>query len=387
LYFIIPISPSYAQEKSGISCSIILEGVKKNKINMDFYENVCAFGSRNETLRTAIISGDPKSLKSFKPSLNTAGLLKEILQEREFAIRMFKSIKNEDSLAWFKAVIDAGLDPNLLIDDETGRYSILRYAIWANNVPAALILLKAGAFAHSYSRIWGDESLFPEFIFPLESISELAASSEEKRELIAAMAMSRLKVITIDQQEKLGVTGSTVGRNWLQIISAAGVSKESIGWDSPTTKVCKDASRISGYDWCLEQKKVAKFYRLADMPERDMLNTFTQFRMIGPIAVYEDSLYYLTITPGYERYNAIGIASVRKGGDRLEFYKYIGNGVAGLGHCSRLRRRAAGEEPGDFSDTDRNAECWRLRSLSRPFGIKEYESNWGQEYIATDREY
>ena len=76
---------------------------------------------------------------------------------------------------------------------------------------------------------------------------------------------------------------------------------------------------------------------------------------------------------------AIGLAVARPDGSRVEFYFYSGNS-GGLGHCSRLRAIANGEEPGEYLASDDRANCWRYDRIERGFGEETYDNQgWSWE--------
>lgn len=378
------VCPAYAQEQSGntVSCSVILEGVQKGSIDMDFYKSVCSFSSENERLRTALATANPDLLKEFKPDAKTAALVEDAFEDTALAVRFFSRLNRQPAISWFARLVASGFNPNLIITRGKKRRSLLYYVLDVNNVEAAIILLNNGAFPHTYSRIWGNENPNLRFLFPLGWVSRISASQEQKVRLVNAMVAAGLVGVTGQddshlvkhESRRIGFTG--------KILSAASVDTSRVSRKAHDQTVCKAAGRIDGFDWCAEVSKVPRLVKKSKIKSNDYFQTFAIFDLGRPIAIYENSMYFLTLTPDGYRWGNAGIARVRKGRDRMEFFRFIGSGVAGLGHCSRLRQRAEGLQPGDYKDSDRNASCWKKRTLVRQLGEEDYTGNWGQKYTA-----
>ena len=333
-------------------------------------------GSEKDRLAIALSSGQFEELALFPRSQKIALLTESILTADESVRKLFFSrLRDEGALNWFRDIIARGLNPNFIADNG-GRRSALYYALINSNIDLGILLLEEGASPHAYQSLWGNESKSVSLLKPLDWLKHISASNEQKRRLIMTMAESGLALIVRDPSGQYSFEDSEIQNN-LTLLERLGIKPEQVDAFVRDNKRCQLFDRGSDIDWCAEAKEVPTFIENIAGGGDDLFEGFLIGKFIG---VYQNRMYFFALGAngdwsGYPP----GIAVVSRGRDSVQLYRYSRNG-AGLGHCSRLRDRAAGREVGDFKDSDNNAYCWRRETLSRSFLQPGYDSWWEQSY-------
>lgn len=149
-------------------CSVIIEGVKDGKVDLDFYNSICGGGiSKPERLRDALRIADGKVLKDFSEPGEI--LVRATFQQPELAKTFFRFAKSPEALDWFNTHLSSTISPNLVLDGK----SLLELALQESNISIARLLLEAGATPHIYDELWGGENYFPKMLFPLTWLHKL----------------------------------------------------------------------------------------------------------------------------------------------------------------------------------------------------------------------
>lgn len=332
--------------------------------------------SEKELLSIALSSGRFDDLSRFPRNERTALLAQRLLlTDKDVRDGFFTQLQSEEALAWLGEIVNHGLDPNFVVDDAEGR-SALYYALRKNNIGLAIALLENGASPHAFQKLWGNERSSVSFLDPLGWLSRVSASEGEKRELALAMANAGLAVLVESPSGEYEVDGSDFEDN-LRLLEYLGIPVMQVDALQRDKKRCALASDASEVDWCDEMVKVPNFIENITGAGDDLSKGFYIGKLIG---VYDDRMYFFALGAyGNWLGNPVSLAVFSRGRNNVEIYRFS-RGGAGLGHCSRLRARAAGREVGDYIDADRNAYCWRQFPLSRTFGEAGYGYYWEQSY-------
>lgn len=356
-------------KEPGISCSVLYQGVENGTVKTEFYDSVCSFESKADKIRNALSLGRNENMIEIEPNEENAAYVANGLLDPSVAKKFFSKLSNKSALEWFRKILEMGLNPNLVISDGVESASMLGYALQNGNIEAAIILLESGASPHIYrDPIWGEEYYEFDFLFPLDRVSAIPGSRDEKTRLIRAMFDSGLFVLTGNSGEKYLNKEEKRVENNKKIISLAQLNKD-INFPLNEKVICANATKYSRYDWCEEKEKIPKYIAYDSPGSFD--KQFEVFQLISLIGIYNDTMYFMILGPSWYSEGNAGLAKVSRGGDRIIFYRYT-RPLAGMGHCSRLRARARGLEPGDFIDADRNADCWRRIILNRSIAEEYY---------------
>ncbi|MDF1777094.1 MAG: trypsin-like peptidase domain-containing protein [Rhizobiaceae bacterium] len=329
-----------------------------------------------ERLIVALSSGQFEQLASFQNNKKTALLTESILAEDKTVRNLFfLRAKQDEALNWFRELIRSGLNPNFIARSPDGR-GALYYALANNNIDLAIVMLEEGASPHVYQALWGNETSAVSLLNPLDWISRLSASQEEKRKLVLAMVDAGLAALVRSPKGDYAFKDREFEKN-LKLLEYVGVPLEKVDALLRHNPRCELFSDEMGVDWCVEVEKVPNYIEDISGGGDNLTKGFLIGKFIG---IYNGNMYFYAIgAHGEWNGNPASLAIVSQGRDSVTLYRYSGN-AAGLGHCSRLRDRAAGREVGDFKDSDRNASCWRRATLSRTFGEPGYDYYWDQSY-------
>lgn len=367
------------QKENSVNCSVILEGIQAGNVSLDFYNSVCQFATQEQKIKDALISGNIKLLKSIELNDENISFINYSLQDVKTAEAFFEKLKHPLGTNWLSMAIVAGLDPNSISKTlRTKSRSLLYYAIKNRNVEAAITLLKGGASPHMYTSLWGNEAPLPILIDPVRMVESVPISRENKFKIIKAMIEAGL----VWRRSKKRPTGFRRKFNEeLDQFEEARHEKydrilkkvypnldENLNNIENRVDICENISKNNKHDWCAEEKNVPVYIGSPSRRRHPMYKV-----LVGNLlAVYEDRMYLLAYYSSYNWSERVGIVIVDKGLDRIELYRHIGNGIAGMGHCSRLRARVNGISPGDYIASDRNAKCWKREVLKRDLGSDQY---------------
>jgi hypothetical protein len=364
-------------ENQRVSCSVLFKGVENGTVKTKFYDSVCSFGGKSEKIRSALSIGRYENLKKIKATEDNAAFVENELSDSELVRKFFSNLSDKHALEWFRKIIETGLNPNMIVSDGREKTSLLSYALGEGNIKAAIMLLQSGATPHIYRKpIWGKQYYELDFLFPLDRVSRIPGNRDEKADLIRAMLKAGLFILTGESGERyLDAESNRVERNkkiidWIRVGGKA-------AFPSNDKVICSNAEKHSKYDWCQEAANIPEFIVYENLG--GFTKEFEIFQFISLIGVYEDTMYFMTLGPSWYSEGNVGLARVTRGGDTIVLYRYT-RPAAGMGHCSRLRARARGLEPGDYIAADRDASCWRRivinRSIPDDFYIGPYETKY-----------
>ena len=341
----------------------------------DVVVNVVASGiSLKDRLTDALLSGDSTSLIRISPDKKVAKLTQSILTgDKLVRDAFFKNIVHPESIVWLKELVTNGFNPNFIVNN--GR-SAHYYALLNNNVPLSIALLEGGASPHAYQSLWGNETKIVSVLHPLEWLSLISASNDEKKQIALAMANAGLAVPVISPSGGYGFDYPDITAN-AQTLDYFGIVPETVNAIERDDVRCDIESELTGIDWCAEMREVPAYIENITGAG----SAFDDGFLIGKLlSVYDNRMYFAALSFGghYIGY-PLALAVISRGRDRVQIYRY-GRNAAGLGHCSRLRDRAAGRPLGGYIDADDNASCWRRVGLSRKIGQSGYDYYWKQSY-------
>ena len=360
-------------------CSVLLSGVENGSVELEFFETVCSFVSERQRVLDAVFLGDLKTLENLEINQEQSAALHEAFSDAESARSFFEKTRNQDTSRFLTSAFNAGFNPNLLVGlPGRNQTSLLYYALKASNFDAAKTMLNHGASPHVYDALWGEEYYRKYLLDPLQWVETLSATEIEKADLVLSMYEAGMVWPTsgaFGSRER-----SVYGVEEVEAKIAA--SYQILGKPQPeeiTPKplaICKRAPPNDQINWCTQLAKIsARYY------DPDGGGGVNVVRLGRLMAIYEDYFFFLAnVTSGYTYDSPVGVAKVSLSGDRVRLFFFSPNS-GGLGHCSRLRDRSDGKDPGGYIDSDRNAYCWRSYTLRREFGNKTYKNpyDWPME--------
>lgn len=280
-------------------------------------------GSEKERLSTALLSGTYEELSRFPRDKKTAALTQTILESDETVRRQFFSqTKSDKSISWFIEIIKSGLDPNFLVTrGENG--SALTFALERSNIPLAIALLEHGASPHARQRLRrGDPD--PDYLYPLDWLTKISASENEKRNLAESMVRAGLAVFVRSPNGDYAFHDRDVEelQEVLQTLEFLGLQSSDVDALRRDQIRCEFASRQSDVDWCAEMDRVPDF--LEDITGYG--ESFDKGFLIGKlIGVYENKMHFLAVgSHGRWEQFPISLAIFTRGRDRVEIFRYGG---------------------------------------------------------------
>lgn len=359
------------------SCSVIFQGVSSGDIEVDFAQSLCGDFVSKASLRQAIFDSDFEYLRSLRFDEASIPQLADLLKDREISSKILDPSNSSGIGDFFIRAIDAGLDPNLLSGQGLSRTSLLGVALENGNVESAIQLLNSGAYPYVYSELWGRETRGPTSIYPLIWLKTLSASEVDKARLVFAMLSAGLaqfgtklhsNAVSLSDRNKEDLNELVLEHRNTVAYSAKLIQDgaNSLVQD----QICERASVSGSVDWCALADSAKGYYY--DPKRAGILNGFRIAELVG---VYDGEMHFLAVhdADAWARSRPIGLVIVNRDLSRVEIYFHMAN-AAGLGHCSRLRARINGDEPGPFTETDRNARCWRYDRLEKTFGSNTYDN-------------
>lgn len=243
--------------------------------------------------------------------------------------------RNAQAVRWLDSLLALGLSPDA--EYPTKDYAsaaLLTHAIWAGNLPAALLLLKRGAWPHPYEALSLTPYRVPLFLHPIEVLATSSVlSQDEKRDLVQALLASGAVVAMPLANE------SRIPRQREEVSERVGVvvgERASECCSTQSARLCESRPQMRDSGWC---DILASMPRVVVRTERG-----------GPIAFSLLQLQYLINIRGDR---ALFLAAQRNGTPRWGYDQYA---------VVSVTRDLSSWAIGLFSD---HAECGRTGSSRR----------------------
>lgn len=295
-------------------------------------------------LSLVLASADEERLNLFTRAGISPGDIKSAFGRDGIARQFFENSRTRpDAISWFRDVLASQFDPNMVTPHSYyGSEGILAKALSAGNLDASLALLDAGASPHVYQDLWFTWHSKPRSVYPYDYIDEYSGfDAGEKAELAVAFAEAGAVLSIPESGDTYAAQQAIELRDKIKARFDVDVPHQSSICEASDTRICLEASRRTGFDWCAFARALPKqlYSSKSDYYE------FNNIELVNLVNVVDDQAYVLGNAFGGYRPGNVWI-EISKDMSNWSVYKYT-SPAAGMGHCKK-----------DDNDYVRD-DCWR----------------------------